>query len=259
MSRPHLVKLLALLGAIATLRFVPAWWCGRQARAWMNGDARVQAALAEELIAFEARDDTHRQKRSKNRFAGEWALVTHQMTALGLAQVALAHPELLDRYRPIITRAAQKSFLPEMRDFGTEAWHGEDVLASLDGPHGHAYMAYPALAVGMARLLDPAFPQAIAQKHDALIAAFERRLLASPTGLIETYPHEAYPTDTAAVAGAIHAKETPASNAAPASSDLFFMTAPLFCTSARYPAPFSAYDQAAASQGVAVKDRGGAM
>ena len=55
----------------------------------------------------------------------------------------------------------------------------------------------------MARRLDPAFPAALATQHDALIAAYERRLLASPSGLIETYPHEAYPTDTAAVAAAI--------------------------------------------------------
>jgi hypothetical protein len=102
-----------------------------------------------------------------------------------------------------------------MRDFGRDAWHGEDVMASLAGPHGHAYMAYPALAVGMARLLDPAFPAELARQHDALVAAFERRLLASPTGLIETYPGEAYPTDTAAVAAAIavHGRVTGADHA----------------------------------------------
>ena len=102
-----------------------------------------------------------------------------------------------------MTRAARKSFLAEMRGFGTRAWNGEDAMASLDGSHGHAYLAYSALALGMARLLDPAFPQRLAKQHDALIAAYERRLLASPTGLIETYPGEAYPTDVAAVAAAI--------------------------------------------------------
>ncbi len=55
----------------------------------------------------------------------------------------------------------------------------------------------------MARLVDPLFPPPLARQHDALIAAYERRLLASPTGLIETYPGEAYPTDSAAVAAAI--------------------------------------------------------
>ncbi len=37
-------------------------------------------------------------------------------------------------------------------------------------------------ALGMARLVDPAFPKNLAAAHDALIAAYERRLLASATG-----------------------------------------------------------------------------
>jgi hypothetical protein len=170
----------------------------------MRGDPALQQALAEELVAFEARDEARRAvPAASDRFAGEWALVTHQMTALGLAQLCLAHPEWKARYAPVITRAALATFRPEMRAFGTEAWHGEDALGSVAGPHGHAYLSYPALAVGMARLLDPTFPKDVAAQHDALIAAYERRLLASETGLIETYPGEAYPTDVAAVAGAI--------------------------------------------------------
>ncbi len=198
----NLRTLLAIAAAGATLRLFPPWWCGRDADAWLAHDVAVESGLAEYLIAFEARDDVHRHTPGDDRFAGEWALVTHQMIALGLAQIALAHPELRARYAPIVTQAALKSFSPEMRDFGTRAW-GEDALASLQGPHGHAYLAYSALALSMARLIDPAFPASAAAKHDALIAAYERRLLASPTGLIETYPGEAYPTDVCAVAAAI--------------------------------------------------------
>lgn len=197
------IRLLALAVALAVVRLFPAWWCGRDAADWLRGEPALQRELAEELVAFEERDDSHRRVPSGNRFAGEWALVTHQMAALGLAQLCLAHPEWRARYVPVVTRAAMKSFLPEMRDFGTRAWRGEDALASLEGSHGHAYLGYPALAIGMARLLDPAFPEEIAARHDALIAAYERRLLASPTGLIDTYPDEAYPTDVAAVAAAI--------------------------------------------------------
>lgn len=194
---------LPLLVALLIARILPPLLCGRDANRWLRGDPVLQASLAQELIAFELRDDVARHKSTKNRFAGEWALVTHQMTALGLAQLCLAHPEWKERYVPMLSRAAQKSFLPEMRDFGTRAWHGEDALESLDGTHGHAYLSYAALAVGMARLLDPNFPKSIADRHDALIAAYERRLLASATGLIDTYPGEAYPTDVAAVAAAI--------------------------------------------------------
>jgi hypothetical protein len=194
------------------VRLVTPLWCGLDAHRWYAGDASLTLPLAEEAMAFERLDTSRRGAGSggSNRFAGEWALVTHQMTALGLAQISLAHPELRARLAPEITAAAAKSFLPEMRSFGTQAWGGEDAMASLGGPHGHAYLSYAALALGMARLLDPAFPPALAKEHDALISAYERRLLASRTGLIETYPGEAYPTDVAAVAAsiAVHGRAT---------------------------------------------------
>ena len=203
--RSLLRSAITVAAVMLVARVGPSWWCGREADGWLKGDAVLQGELSEELIAFEARDDARRRPGSSpsGRFAGEWALVTHQMTALGLAQLCLSRPAWRARLAPIATRAAAKSFLPEMRDFGTQAWHGEDALASLGGPHGHAYLAYAALALGMARLVDPGFPAALARQHDALVASYELRLLASPTGLIETYPGEAYPTDVAAVAAAI--------------------------------------------------------
>jgi len=90
-----------------------------------------------------------------------------------------------------------------MRDFGTRAWNGEDAMASLGGDHGHAYLAWAALALGMARLVDPAFPADLARSTMRLIAAYERRLLASATRIESRPIREAYPTDVAAVAGAI--------------------------------------------------------
>jgi hypothetical protein len=203
MTRRGWLRLGACACALSFTRVATPAWCGQDADRWLEGDATLQRQLADDLIAFEASDDQLRAAPTGDRFAGEWALVTHQMTALGLAQIALAHPEEQGRLAPEITRAALKSFRPEMRDFGTRAWGGEDAMASLASPHGHAYLSYAALAVGMARLLDPSFPRDVAARHDALIGAYERRLLASPTGLIETYPGEAYPTDCAAVAAAI--------------------------------------------------------
>lgn len=201
------VRLLCFLVGLAAARLFAPWVCEGNARGWFDGDVALQSGLAEELIAFEARDDAERARAqhpaSGDRFAGEWALVTHQMTAMGLAQLCLTHPELRARYAPLATSAALKSLFPEMRDFGTRAWRGEDALQSLGGDHGHAYLGYAALAVGMARLVDPAFPAQATAGHDALIAAFERRLLVSDSGLIETYPNETYPTDVAAVAAAI--------------------------------------------------------
>lgn len=202
--RRWLARVLAAVLACLVVRLAVPWWCGRDGERWYEGDPELQRGLASELVAFEQLDDASRAHAlARDRFSGEWALVTHQMIALGLAQLCLAHPEWRPWLVPAVTAAAAKSFRREMRDFGTTAWRGEDAMASLNTDHGHAYLAYAALALGMARLLDPAFPPALARDHDALIAAYERRLLASPTGLIETYPGEAYPTDVAAVAAAI--------------------------------------------------------
>lgn len=192
-----------MLLALATLRLVAPQLCGRDAASWFRGDAELQGRLADYLVGFEERDDTRRRERPKNRFAGEWALVTHQMTALGLSQLVLAHPELKSRYLPTIAKAAEKTFLREMRTFGTRAWRGEDVMSSLSSSHGHAYMSYPALAVGAARLVGAPLSARLLRDHDRLIAAYARRLSRARYGLIETYPGEAYPTDVAAVAGAI--------------------------------------------------------
>ncbi|MGW4247466.1 hypothetical protein [Nocardia sp. NPDC004722] len=198
--------------AALVIAVVPAWWCGRDADAWYRGDADRVHGLAEEMVAFEAADD----QQTGPKVDGMWGLLAHQMTALGLAQVVLAHPEWRDRYAPIATKAAAKSLRASMRSEFTAAWHGEDGATVPDSPHGHAYLSYPALALGMARLVDPAFPADLAAQYDTLIASFERRLLASPNALLETLPGEAYPTDVAAVAAAIavHGRVTGADHAA---------------------------------------------
>lgn len=200
--RPFAI-VIGIVVAVMIASLLPRWWCGRDADEWYRGDPARVRGLAEELVAFEADDDHRRATGSEEGLAEMWGLLAHQMTALGLAQICLEHPELRERYAPIVTRAAAKSLLPEMRTEFTSAWHGADGLAELDSPNGHAYLSYPALALGMARLVDPAFPSDLANRHDALIASFERRLLASPTGLLDTFPGEAYPTDVAAVAAAI--------------------------------------------------------
>ena len=142
---PVLKRLLALALGLLASRIVAPLWCGRDAGALYRGDPAIQDALAAELVAFEARDDGQREPGTgTSRYAGEWALVTHQMVALGLAQICEARPARCPALIPTITDAAKKTFQEEMRDFGTRAWEGEDALDSLDGAHGHAYMAYDA-------------------------------------------------------------------------------------------------------------------
>ncbi|MEV6279827.1 hypothetical protein [Nocardia sp. NPDC051832] len=193
---------IGVVAAVLVAGLLPGWWCGRDADNWFRGDPALARGLAEELVAFQAEDDRRRAAGAEG-LTGMWGLLEHQMTALGLSQVSLAHPQWRERYAPIATRAAAKSLLPAMRAEFTSAWHGEDGLAVPGSPNGHAYLSYPALALGMARLIDPDFPADLAAQHDMLIAAYERRLLAAPTALLDTFPGEAYPTDVAAVAAAI--------------------------------------------------------
>ncbi|OJF79460.1 hypothetical protein [Nocardia seriolae] len=214
--RRPIVIVVGVVVAVAVAALVPRWWCGRDADAWFDGDAGRVRALAEELVAFEADDDRRAATGAATAPDGMWGLLAHQMTALGLAQVVLAHPDWRDRYAPVATRAAAKSLRPELRSAFTAAWHGEDGPAVPDSAHGHAYLSYPALALGMARLIDPAFPPDLAATQEALVASYERRLLAAPTGLLDTLPGEAYPTDMAAVSAAIavHGRATGADHSA---------------------------------------------
>ncbi|MFC6010732.1 hypothetical protein [Nocardia lasii] len=214
--RRPVAVVLAVVIAVAVAVSLPRWWCGRDADRWYRGDSALVHGLAEELVAFQADDDQWRGSGGRDRVVGMWGLLVHQMTALGLAQVSLEHPQWRSRYAPVVTSAAVKSLLPQLRYEFTSSWHGRDGMAELDSADGHAYLSYPALALGMARLIDPDFPAELASRHDALIAAFERRLLASPTGLLDTFPGEAYPTDVAAVAAAIavHGRATGADHTA---------------------------------------------
>jgi hypothetical protein len=208
---PAALRALCTFAAFSFVRVATPAWCGRDAEAWYTGNPEVTHGLAAEVLAFEEEDSRIRHDAPKDRYTGEWALVTHQMIALGLGQLIVANPADRPRYAAPLRAAALRSFLPEMRDFGTEAWDGEDALSNLSSSHGHAYLAYAALAVGMARWLDPSgFPASVARDHDALIAAYERRLLEAPNAIIETYPGQAFPTDIAAVAAAIamHARAT---------------------------------------------------
>ena len=185
---------------VAPLPVLPRWWCGRQAAGWYEGSLQVAEPLARQ-VAHEVGSgvDDSAFHTGSSRFDGEWALGTHQMAVMGLAQFALAHPEQADEVLPAIEVAVDRLLSPEMRAFGTAAWR-EDGLAP-DATGSHAYLGYLNIALGMARLVipDPDW----ASTHDALTASLERRLADAPRALVETYPGEAYPPDVSAVAGSI--------------------------------------------------------
>ena len=119
----HLTRLLPVAACLAAVWFVPRAWCGRAASDWYAADPALQRVLANELVRFEAQD-TQTRATGTNRYAGEWALVTHQRVALGLAQLCLAHPAWRAALAPVANGAALPSFPPERRDFGPTPWAG---------------------------------------------------------------------------------------------------------------------------------------
>jgi hypothetical protein len=138
---------------------------------------------------------------SASHFEGEWALARRQMAVIGLSQFVLAHPEQKGAFLPAIERAAGELVSEASLAFAARKWRGESGLASLGGPHGHAYLGYVALALCFEAAVEPASPRAALARR--MSDSFARRLDASAHGLIETYPGEAYPPDVALVLGAV--------------------------------------------------------
>ena len=197
--RVRAVLAAGIVAAVAAL--VPRVWCGAGAAALYDGDVEAQEALAREVAAYVgAGVSTGSFSTGSARFDGEWTVVTHQMAALGLGQIVLAHPERRAEHLPVIEASIERLLAPEATAFGAEAWH-ERGLEALGSEHGHAYLGYVNLAIGMLRRLDPG--TRFAPLHDRLTESLARRLEAAPFGMIETYPGEAYPADVAAVVGSI--------------------------------------------------------
>lgn len=198
----------ALIVSLATL--LPRAICSRDAGGFFHDDPETVRALADVVAQRASRGITPRDLHTGSaQFDGEWALVENQMAVLGMGQHLLRHPEDGPRYLPAIRAAVRALQLPEARAFGTKLW-GEDGFATLDGENGHVYLGYLAMGLGMARLVDPETTQEVKELDDRLCAALERRLAASPHGLIETFPGTTFPADVSSAIGAIglHARAT---------------------------------------------------
>lgn len=85
---------------------VPRTLVGRDGGAYFADDRETFRALADTVAATADRGVSDVSfHTSSARFNGEWALGTHQMTALGLSQVVAARPELRAHYLPAIERS----------------------------------------------------------------------------------------------------------------------------------------------------------
>jgi len=190
------VSLFALGSALG-----PSALVGREADDFFEDELATQTALADAVAAYvQSEVGTAAFHTGSARFDGEWAMGTHQMAILGLAQVSAAHPELGARYRPAMEAAAEVLVDEDTYAFGADAW-GEGPFDRLEDGRGHAYLGYVALALGALRESDPGTQHA--ELHDRIVHALAARLEASEVGIVETYPGEAYPCDIASIAGAI--------------------------------------------------------
>jgi len=176
--------------------------CGEaRVRALYDGGASIQRHHADRLSGWILKRGGEAAVSSPGgaRFDGEWSLVTCQLSLVGFAQIATAHPELSDRYRPASRACADWLVTDAARAFGTAAW-GHDGLAALQGAPEHAYLGYLNVALGAHRLIEPDTPHAAL--HDALTASLAAGLSA-PVWSFETYPGEVYPADLSVVAASV--------------------------------------------------------
>jgi len=178
------------------LAVLPRLWCGRDAARWYEGDAASARAHGRAVSRQLEALDVGAFSTGSRRFDGEWRFGTAVMAALGFGQTALAHPELAPWATGEMDRALADALSPSARTFDTEAW-GEDALETLSGSRGHAaYLGYLNLALSLRRHLGPPSPhEAVGKRISETLA---RRLAASPSLVVETYPAERYPVDNAA-------------------------------------------------------------
>ena len=199
---------LLALCILSTAWTFPRHVVGHEAQRFLDDDLETERALADSVAEYVARAPTEEAFHTGSaRFDGEWAFGAALMSIVGLAQVVEAHPELRDRYVPAMEQAAAHLMREETFAFGRSAF-GEGPLEGMTHGQGHAYMGYAALALGVLREVHP--ETRFAAVHDTLIASLARNLEASPNGVIETYPGEAYPCDISSVVAAIglHARLT---------------------------------------------------
>ena len=207
MGRLRTWTVLGLCVALGSV--VPAQVAGRDARGFYEDDAASQLALSAGVQRW-VRGAVNRQhfQTGSAFFDAEWVFGSYMMAAMGLGQVALAHPEVRARHADAVAGCLDQLLSDRVRSFDRVAW-GSDALGSLDTEEGHAaYLGYLNLALGMHRRLDP--HSRFATHHDRISAALARRFEQSHSGLIATYPGETYPVDNlAAIASlALHSRLT---------------------------------------------------
>jgi hypothetical protein len=184
-STRALVALLAFVLGFAT---IPHRVCERDARAWFEGEPASAEALGRSVERWVTSSPVSFATGSA-RFDGEWRFATFVMGAMGFGQLANV---------PSMERCLDAMLAPDVRRFDTVAWHA-DALADNAGHVG--FLGYAALPLALHETLRGG--SRFTPHAEAILGALVRRIDASPSGLLETYPGETYPVDNAAALAAI--------------------------------------------------------
>lgn len=126
-------------------------------------------------------------------YTSEWQLVTLSMTAAALANLAFVMSETREKSLEACATIVERTLAPEIRAFEMSAW-GSDPLEDLAGKNGHiGYLGHLGIVLGAHRVLggDDRYDTL----HDALSEAIARRMRASPSWHLETYPGQIYTAD----------------------------------------------------------------
>lgn len=123
-----------------------------------------------------------------SQFQGEWALYSCSMLSAALTNIALIFPETKDESLAYIDSLINIVLSKEIRQYDTDRW-GEDPLETLDGNKSHiSYLSHLAWMISGFKHLggDGKFDSL----YDTLCETMNRRITASPTLNLETYPGE---------------------------------------------------------------------
>lgn len=202
MRKALLRQLLGCALFLSGIAWIPYAWHSRLAVNWFEGVPTLQTKMANgvEEWMHEGLDREDFTTGSK-LFDGEWLYGTYVMAAMGYGQLAAQQPENREHYLVLMEEAIDEVLSERVRAFDSERWKS-DPLESLETNEGHAaYLGYMNLAMGLHRLLNP--ESKFADLNDQISQALRRRIEASPTLLVASYPHEIYPVDNCAVIASV--------------------------------------------------------
>jgi hypothetical protein len=194
---------------------IPQAWCGREAKAWFNGDSHLQSALARGVEAWVTRELSSGDfQTGKSLYNGEWLMGTYLMAGLGFGQAALSHPQEKEHYHKLMKLCIERILTPGAREYDRAAW-GEDPLENLESPLHHlAYLGYMNVVLSHERTFDSSSPYG--ELNDRITAKLARAYEKEPSLLLYTYPGQKYlPDNCAAMASiALHDRATGSSHRA---------------------------------------------